>query len=65
VYGHTGSFPGYRLFAGASADGRRSVVFTVNAQIVPRTGAPEPTVSVLIRRAQELAVCHALSGRAT
>ena len=65
VYGHTGSFPGYRLFAAASADGRRSVVFTVNAQIVPRTGAPEPAVSVLIRRAQELAVCHALSGRAT
>ena len=24
VYGHTGSFPGYRLFAAASADGRRS-----------------------------------------
>jgi D-alanyl-D-alanine carboxypeptidase len=65
VYGHTGSFPGYRLFAAASADGRRSVVFTVNAQIVPRSGAPEPAVSVLIRRAQELAVCHALSGSAT
>jgi len=60
VYGHTGSFPGYRLFAASSPDGRRSVVFTVNAQIVPRTGAPEPAVSVLIRRAQELAVCHAL-----
>jgi hypothetical protein len=39
------------------------VVFTVNAQIVPRAGTPEPTVSKLIRRAQELAVCHALSGR--
>jgi D-alanyl-D-alanine carboxypeptidase len=64
VFGHTGSFPGYRLFAASSADGRRSVVFTANAQIVPREGAPEPTVSRLIRRAQELAVCHALSGRA-
>jgi D-alanyl-D-alanine carboxypeptidase len=65
VYGHTGSFPGYRLFAASSADGRRSVVFTVNAQIVPRPGAREPAVSALIRRAQELAVCHALSGSAT
>ncbi len=62
VYGHTGSFPGYRLFAASSADGRRSVVFTVNAQIVPREGAPEPAVSKLIRRAQQTAVCRALSG---
>jgi D-alanyl-D-alanine carboxypeptidase len=60
VYGHTGSFPGYRVFAAASADGRESVVFTVNAQIVPQAGAPEPAVSKLIRRAQELAVCRAL-----
>jgi D-alanyl-D-alanine carboxypeptidase len=62
VYGHTGSFPGYRLFAASSADGRRSVAFTVNAQIVPPERRPESTVSKLIRRAQELAVCHALSG---
>jgi D-alanyl-D-alanine carboxypeptidase len=61
VYGHTGSFPGYRLFAAASADGRRSVVFTVNAQIVPQPGTPEPRVSALIRRAQQLAVCRALA----
>jgi D-alanyl-D-alanine carboxypeptidase len=60
VYGHTGSFPGYRLFAAATPDGRGSVVFTVNAQIVPRPGAPEPVPSRLIRRAQELAVCRAL-----
>jgi hypothetical protein len=59
VYGHTGSFPGYGLFAAASADGRRSVVFTVNAQIVPRSGAPEPAVSALIRRVQALDACHA------
>jgi D-alanyl-D-alanine carboxypeptidase len=62
VYGHTGSFPGYRVFAASSADGRRSVAFTVNAQIVPPESGPEPAVSRLIRRAQELAVCHALSG---
>jgi D-alanyl-D-alanine carboxypeptidase len=40
VYGHTGSFPGYRLFAASSADGRRSVAFFVNAQIVPGQGSP-------------------------
>jgi D-alanyl-D-alanine carboxypeptidase len=58
VYGHTGSFPGYRLFAASSAEGRRSVVFSVNAQIVPGQGSAR--VSTLIRRAQVLAVCHAL-----
>ena len=58
VYGHTGSFPGYRLFAAASANGRRSVVFFVNAQIVPGLGSP--AVSNLIRAAQDAAVCRAL-----
>jgi D-alanyl-D-alanine carboxypeptidase len=58
VYGHTGSFPGYRLFAASTANGRRSVVFSVNAQIVPGLGSEE--VSDLIRHAQEHAVCHAL-----
>ena len=59
VYGHTGSFPGYRMFAAASADGRRSVAFSVNAQIVPGSGSA--AVSNEIRRAQELAVCLALA----
>lgn len=58
VYGHTGSFPGYRMFAAATRDGRRSVVFAVNAQIVPGQGSQE--VSDLIREAQAKAVCHAL-----
>ncbi len=58
VYGHTGSFPGYRLFAAASSDGRRSVAFFVNAQIVPGQGSA--AVSNLIRSAQDAAVCHAL-----
>ena len=58
VYGHTGSFPGYRLFAASSANGRRSVVFSVNAQIVPGQGSR--TVSNSIRRAQALAVCRSL-----
>jgi D-alanyl-D-alanine carboxypeptidase len=58
VYGHTGSFPGYRLFAASSANGRRSIAFFVNAQIVPGQGSAK--VSSLIRSAQVSAVCHAL-----
>ena len=58
AFGHTGSFPGYRLFAASSRDGRRSVVFSVNAQIVPGSGSPE--ISELLRRAQRLAVCKIL-----
>ena len=44
--------------AASTANGRRSVVFSVNAQIVPGLGSEE--VSDLIRHAQEHAVCHAL-----
>jgi D-alanyl-D-alanine carboxypeptidase len=58
VYGHTGSFPGYRLFAAATRNGRRSVVFSANAQIVPGQGPQR--ISNSIRRAQLLAVCRAL-----
>ena len=58
MFGHTGSFPGYRLFAAATRNGRRSVVFTVNAQIVPGSGSQE--TSDLIRHAQVDAVCRAL-----
>lgn len=58
VYGHTGSFPGYRLFAASTANGKRSVVFSVNSQIVAGQGSQE--VSDLIRLAQDDAVCHAL-----
>ena len=58
VFGHTGSFPGYRMFAASSRDGRRSVVFATSSQIVPGMGSPE--VSDLTRRAQRLAVCRIL-----
>jgi D-alanyl-D-alanine carboxypeptidase len=58
VYGHTGSFPGYRLFAASDARGSRTVTFFVNAQIVPGMGSSE--VSNQIRAAQHAAVCHAL-----
>jgi len=59
VYGHTGSFPGYRILLAASADGKRSVVFVANAQIVPGQGSQR--VSDEITRAQARAVCRALS----
>ncbi len=58
VYGHTGSFPGYRLFVAGDAAGRRSVVFVVNAQIIPGQGSQR--VAAAIRRAQAEAVCRAL-----
>jgi len=58
VYGHTGSFPGYRILAAASANGQRSVVFVANAQIVPGAGSPQ--VAKAITRAQASAVCRAL-----
>lgn len=58
VFGHTGSFPGYRLFAASTLDGRLSVVMFVNSQIVPGSGSR--TVSNAIRRTQHLAVCRAL-----
>lgn len=58
VFGHTGSFPGYRIFAASSADGRTSIAYVANAQITPDQGSPK--VSGLIRRSQVAAVCHAL-----
>ncbi|MET0304918.1 MAG: serine hydrolase domain-containing protein [Solirubrobacterales bacterium] len=58
IYGHTGSFPGYRLFVAGSAKGGRSVVFVVNSQIVPGQGSQR--VAAAIRRAQARAVCRAL-----
>jgi D-alanyl-D-alanine carboxypeptidase len=61
VYGHTGSFPGYRLLLAASRDGKRSVVFVVNSQIVPGQGSPE--VVAAITRAQSSAICRALGQR--
>ncbi len=58
IYGHTGSFPGYRLLVAGSAGGGRSVVFVVNSQIVPGSGSQR--VSKAIRRSQARAVCMAL-----
>jgi D-alanyl-D-alanine carboxypeptidase len=58
VYGHTGSFPGYRVFIAADAAGTRGVVFVVNSQIVP--GGDNDRVAAAIRSAQSQAVCAAL-----
>jgi D-alanyl-D-alanine carboxypeptidase len=58
VYGHTGSFPGYRVFVAANASGTRGVVFVANAQVIPGSGSP--SVSDAIRAAQVQAVCVAL-----
>lgn len=61
VYGHTGSFPGYRILVAATANGSRTVVFVVNAQIVPGQGSPQALEA--IAQAQRLAICRALAPR--
>lgn len=58
VYGHTGNTPGYTQFIAATADGTRSTVVSVNAQITPTTNArrfPD------LRQIFEHAVCAALA----
>jgi D-alanyl-D-alanine carboxypeptidase len=60
VWGHTGNTFGYTQFAAASADGRRSVTVSINAQHTPTTGSLD--VFRALRRAEGLAVCAALAG---
>jgi D-alanyl-D-alanine carboxypeptidase len=60
VYGHTGSFPGYRVFIAGTANGKRSVVFVASSQIIPGGQGSQP-VAKAITRAQAQAVCRALS----
>ncbi len=60
VWGHTGNTPGYTQFAAASADGKRSVTVSVNAQHTPTVG--RPAVFEALRHAEGLAVCAALAG---
>ena len=59
VYGHTGSFPGYRILLAASPNGKHSVVFVTTSQIVPG-GQGSPQVAAAITKAQARAVCRAL-----
>src|SRR5262249_11312669 len=57
VYGHTGNTAGYTQFVAATADGRRSVVVSINAQITPKL-AEERFAE--LRSIYELAVCATL-----
>lgn len=54
VFGHTGNITGYTQFFAATADGRRSVAFSINTQVNDELLAP-------LRRAQVDAVCAALA----
>ena len=62
VYGHTGNFPGYTQFMGATLGGTRSATFAINMQLdsakLSRTQRP---VFAALRKAEETAVCAALS----
>lgn len=61
IFGHTGNFPGYRLFAAATADGKRSVVWVTNVQTTAEFPVPgSKRISQLMDRSQLAAVCHAL-----
>ncbi len=57
VFGHTGNFPGYTLFAASSRDGARSVVVAINKQV---NDTPVTSAFTLLRRAEGLGVCAAL-----
>lgn len=62
VYGHTGNYPGYRLFVAATANGHRSLAWVTNVQTVE--GFPVPGsdgISKVMDRSQLAAVCHMLS----
>ncbi len=61
VFGHTGNYPGYRLFVASTADGKRSIVWATNSQITSTTKVPgAKRISALMRKSQVAAVCHAL-----
>jgi Beta-lactamase len=56
-----GEFIGYTQFMAASPNGRRSVTVSVNSQLTPTEGAPGAFKA--LRRAEERAVCAALTDR--
>ncbi|MFZ4300365.1 serine hydrolase domain-containing protein [Streptomyces cinereoruber] len=57
VYGHTGNFPGYTQLAAATADGKRSLTFSINTQ-TSKTLKPE--LLARVRAVQEDFVCALL-----
>jgi D-alanyl-D-alanine carboxypeptidase len=58
VYGHTGNTAGYTQFIAASADGARSVVVSINAQLSPKVDRRRFEE---LRAVYTLAVCAALA----
>ncbi|WP_037603932.1 serine hydrolase domain-containing protein [Streptacidiphilus rugosus] len=61
VYGHSGNTPGYTQLAVGTPDGRRSMTFSVNAQITPGTA---PAVFTTMRAVEEAFTCALLRGNA-
>lgn len=57
VYGHTGNTAGFTQFIAANADGTRSTVVSINAQITPKANKRR---FAELRRIYTLAVCSAL-----
>lgn len=57
VYGHTGNTLGYTQLALATADGSRSLTFTVNETLTPKTN---PSLFAVMRGIQEDFVCELL-----
>jgi len=57
VFGHTGNFPGYTLFAASSRDGTRSVVVAINKQV---NNTPVTSAFTQLRQAEDIGVCAAL-----
>ncbi|MFC8274252.1 serine hydrolase domain-containing protein [Streptomyces sp. NPDC057271] len=57
VYGHTGNFPGYTQFAAGTADGKRSLTFSVNTQT---SKSLKPELLAKVRAVQEDFVCALL-----
>lgn len=60
VFGHTGNFPGYTMFAAATSDGSRSVVVAVNTQL--NANQPVSAAYAALRNTEATAVCAALAG---
>ncbi|MEV7676373.1 serine hydrolase domain-containing protein [Streptomyces sp. NPDC088752] len=57
VYGHTGNFPGYTQLAAATADGKRSLTFSINTQT---SKSLKPELLAKVRAVQEDFVCALL-----
>lgn len=60
VYGHTGNFPGYTQLIAASADGKRSLTFSLTTQV---NKTNKPALLERLRSVQENFVCALLRKR--